>query len=61
VAVTGSDPTELIEKAEFLARLDNTFLEFRLDYFSRPALALPKISGSRNTIPMLRLLQLVEE
>jgi len=43
VAVTGSDPTELIEKAESLARLDNTFLEFRLDYFSRPALALPKI------------------
>ena len=42
LAVTGSDPVELIEKAEGLIR-DNTFLEFRLDYLSRPALALPKI------------------
>src|SRR5713101_3238713 len=42
VAVTDSDPTALVEKAEALAR-DNTFLEFRLDYLPRPALALPKI------------------
>jgi 3-dehydroquinate dehydratase/shikimate dehydrogenase len=42
VAVTGSDPTEMVEKAEALVR-DNSFLEFRLDYLSRPALALPKI------------------
>jgi 3-dehydroquinate dehydratase/shikimate dehydrogenase len=42
VAVTGSDPSELVEKAEALVR-DNTFLEFRLDYLSRPVLALPKI------------------
>jgi len=42
VAVTGSDPNEMLEKAELLAR-DNTFLEFRLDYLPRPALALPKI------------------
>jgi 3-dehydroquinate dehydratase/shikimate dehydrogenase len=42
VAVTGSDPGEMLEKAEFLVR-DNTFLEFRLDYLPRPALALPKI------------------
>jgi 3-dehydroquinate dehydratase/shikimate dehydrogenase len=42
VAVTGSDPAEMLEKAEALAR-DNTFLEFRLDYLPRPALALPKI------------------
>src|SRR5712692_3250453 len=42
VAVTGSDPTEMVEKAEASVR-DNTFLEFRLDYLSRPALALPKI------------------
>src|ERR1700680_203110 len=42
VAVTGSDPNELMEKAEALMR-DNTFLEFRLDYLPRPALALPKI------------------
>jgi 3-dehydroquinate dehydratase / shikimate dehydrogenase len=42
VAVIGSDPGEMLEKAEVLAR-DNTFLEFRLDYLPRPALALPKI------------------
>src|ERR1700683_201877 len=42
VAVTGSDPAEMLEKAEALAR-DNTFLEFRLDYLPRPALALPKL------------------
>src|SRR5712691_5107235 len=42
VAVTGSDATEMVEKAEALVR-DNTFLEFRLDYLSRPARALPKI------------------
>ncbi len=42
VAVIGGDATELIEKAESLVR-DNPFLEFRLDYLSRPGLALPKI------------------
>ena len=42
VAVTGADAAEMGEKAEALAR-DNSFLEFRLDYLSRPALALPKI------------------
>src|SRR5213082_3249406 len=39
VPVTGSD---LVDKAEALVR-DNTFLEFRLDYLSHPAQALPKI------------------
>jgi 3-dehydroquinate dehydratase / shikimate dehydrogenase len=42
VAVTGSDATAMLEKAEALVR-DNTFLEFRLDYLPRPVLALPKI------------------
>ena len=42
VAVTGSDPAEMLEKAEALVR-DNTFLEFRLDYLPRPALAFPKL------------------
>jgi len=42
VAITDSDPTALVDKAETLIR-DNTFLEFRLDYLPRPALALPKI------------------
>jgi 3-dehydroquinate dehydratase/shikimate dehydrogenase len=42
VAVTGSDASEMIAKAESLVR-DNTFLEFRLDYLPKPALALPKV------------------
>lgn len=42
VAVIGADPAQMIEKAEAVAR-ENTFIEFRLDYFTRPALALPKI------------------
>jgi 3-dehydroquinate dehydratase/shikimate dehydrogenase len=40
--VAGSDPNDLVEKAEALAR-DNPFLEFRLDYLSKPVLALPRI------------------
>ncbi len=42
VAVIGSDPNEMVEKAEALVR-DNPFLEFRLDYLSKPGLALPRI------------------
>ena len=42
VAVTGSDPADMLQKAESLAR-DNAFMELRLDYLSHPALALPKI------------------
>src|SRR5271167_4350732 len=42
VAVTGSDPGEMLDKAEALVR-DNIFLEFRLDYLPRPALALARI------------------
>src|SRR3954468_3741416 len=42
VAVTGSDGNEITEKAEALVR-DNSFLELRLDYISKPGLALPKI------------------
>ncbi|HTA22093.1 MAG TPA: shikimate dehydrogenase [Terriglobales bacterium] len=42
MAVTASDPVEMVEKAEALVR-DNTFLEFRLDYLTRPALALARI------------------
>jgi 3-dehydroquinate dehydratase / shikimate dehydrogenase len=42
VAVFGSDPLQLIEKAESIAR-DHNFIELRLDYISRPALALAKI------------------
>jgi 3-dehydroquinate dehydratase/shikimate dehydrogenase len=42
VAVAASDPAELEEKAEGLTR-DNSFLEFRLDYLSKPGLGLPKV------------------
>jgi 3-dehydroquinate dehydratase/shikimate dehydrogenase len=42
VAVFGSDAAQLIEKAESIVR-DNTFIEFRLDYIPRPALALSRI------------------
>jgi len=42
VAVAASDPSELVEKAEGLIR-DNSFLEFRLDHLSKPALGLPKV------------------
>src|SRR5262249_13194129 len=42
VAVTGAHPADMVEKAEVLVR-DNAFLEFRLDYLSRPGLAIPRI------------------
>lgn len=42
VAVIGSDPNQMAERAESLAR-DNTMLEFRLDYLSKPGLAIPRI------------------
>src|SRR5579864_2679392 len=50
VAVTATDPSQLIEKAEALIR-DNPFLEFRLDYISKPGLALPKIKHFFETHP----------
>src|ERR1700731_731862 len=50
VAVTAADPTELVDKAESLIR-DNSFLEFRLDYISKPSLALPKIKHFLETHP----------
>ena len=42
VAVTGSDSTDMVEKAAALVR-DNSLLEFRLDYLSKPNLAIPKL------------------
>jgi 3-dehydroquinate dehydratase/shikimate dehydrogenase len=44
VAVAGTNPAELLEKAEAIAR-DNPFIEFRLDYLKQPALALPRIKS----------------
>src|ERR1700739_1995154 len=42
VAIASPDANEMVEKAEALVR-DNSFLEFRLDYLSKPGLALPRI------------------
>ena len=42
MAVIGTEANQIAEKAEFLVR-DNPFLEFRLDYLSKPGLALPRI------------------
>ena len=39
VVVVGHTPAEMVEKAEFLVR-DNPFVEFRLDYLSKPLLAI---------------------
>src|SRR6202161_3211286 len=50
VAVIGSDPNQMAEKAELLAR-DNSFLEFRLDYLAKPALALPRIKRFMESHP----------
>jgi 3-dehydroquinate dehydratase / shikimate dehydrogenase len=52
VAVTGSDPTAMIDKAESLVR-DNTLLEFRLDYLPRPVLALAKIKQFTQFYPQV--------
>jgi len=50
VAITAADPTEMVEKAEVIIR-DNPFLEFRLDYISKPGLAIPKIKHFFETHP----------
>jgi 3-dehydroquinate dehydratase/shikimate dehydrogenase len=50
VAVIGSDANEMAEKAEALAR-DNSFLEFRLDYLSKPGLALARIKRFSESHP----------
>jgi 3-dehydroquinate dehydratase / shikimate dehydrogenase len=50
VAVIGTDANELIDKAEALVR-DNSFLEFRLDYLSKPALALTRIKRFTESHP----------
>jgi 3-dehydroquinate dehydratase / shikimate dehydrogenase len=50
VAVIGTDPNEMADRAETLVR-DNSFLEFRLDYLSKPGLALPRIKRFIETHP----------
>ena len=55
VAITGKDPNEMLDKAEAALR-DNAFLEFRLDYLPRPALALPKIKKFTDLYPHVFLI-----
>ncbi len=42
VAIAASNPVEMVQKADVIVR-DNPFIEFRLDYLSKPALALVKL------------------
>ena len=44
VAIAASNPLEMVEKADAIVR-ENPFIEFRLDYLPKPALALPKIKA----------------
>ncbi|HLH06877.1 MAG TPA: shikimate dehydrogenase [Terriglobales bacterium] len=44
VAIFGSNPQEMVEKAESIAH-DNPFIEFRLDYLSNPLQGLPKLKA----------------
>lgn len=39
-----SNPTDMVQKADAIVRV-NSFIEFRLDYLSKPSLALQKIKG----------------
>jgi len=44
VAITGTTPAEMIEKADAVVK-ETPFLEFRLDYLDKPLLALPKLKA----------------
>jgi 3-dehydroquinate dehydratase / shikimate dehydrogenase len=44
IAVVGSDPANMIERAESLSR-DNPLIELRLDYLPQPLAALPKLKN----------------
>ena len=50
VAIAAPNPAEMLEKAEAIAR-DNPFVELRLDYITRPGIALPKIREFTETHP----------
>lgn len=52
VAIIGSSPAEMVEKAAEAVR-ENTFIEFRLDYLPNPLAALPKLKqflGERSEV-----------
>jgi 3-dehydroquinate dehydratase/shikimate dehydrogenase len=42
VAIAAGNPVEMVQKADLVVR-DNPFIEFRLDYLSKPALGLAKL------------------
>ena len=42
VPIVASNPTDMVQKADAIIR-DNSFIEFRLDYLSKPSLGLQKI------------------
>jgi 3-dehydroquinate dehydratase/shikimate dehydrogenase len=42
VAIAASNPVDMVQKADLIVR-DNPFIEFRLDYLAKPALALAKL------------------
>ncbi|HEY6349964.1 MAG TPA: shikimate dehydrogenase [Candidatus Angelobacter sp.] len=44
VPIVASNPTDMVQKADAIVRV-NSFIEFRLDYLSKPSLALQKIKG----------------
>jgi len=44
VAITGTTAEEMVEKATAVLK-ETTFLEFRLDYLSKPAAALPQLKA----------------
>jgi 3-dehydroquinate dehydratase / shikimate dehydrogenase len=50
VAVLGSEPAEMIEKAEDLVR-ENSFFEFRLDYLKDPAAGAAKVRNFMHMHP----------
>jgi 3-dehydroquinate dehydratase/shikimate dehydrogenase len=55
VAISAPDGNEMIQKAENLG-WDNAFVEFRLDYISRPATALAKVREYTQTHPHATLI-----
>jgi len=52
VAVVGSTPTEMLEKAEALSR-ENPFIEFRFDYLSRPGTVFPGLKAFLHSRPFV--------
>ena len=44
VPIIASNPVDMVQKADAVVR-DNSFIEFRLDYLSKPTLALQKIKA----------------